>query len=235
MMRFAAGCVLLAGACLPMCAQDVCKVSVRAYVTTRDKHNPGRDGLLVAELPQERFQANLKPPARPGVSVRTDAPVNAIVLLDRSGSMDGSSSALTDETIESVLKVMTTDPGIRLASFGEKSAVATTVEAARKLASDLPTKLKANFGKTALWDAIEFRSRDFGEQGGTMLVVTDCGDNASKLSPDKLKRELQRRKVQVTFLALENPFPATLEDVAGVETCYWLSAQTGGLTVTSVK
>jgi hypothetical protein len=88
-------------------------------------------------------------------------------------------------------------------------------------------------GRTSLFDSIhqviaEFKELQFGD---AIYIVTDGGDNKSRVSRQKLMRELISRGIRVFVFLVQQGSPQTEEERSGASDMYGFAESTGGAVV----
>jgi Mg-chelatase subunit ChlD len=84
--------------------------------------------------------------------------------------------------------------------------------------------------RTPLWDNIEIALRMLNTHmpGDAIIVISDGGDNTSKISETQLQKELLLAGVPVFAIVLANPYSPTSEERAGPGNLQDLAEATGG-------
>src|SRR5262245_21733449 len=187
--------------------------SARSDLVVLDVAVTDRRGGFVGGLPQEAFRVFEEGrPQDVSLFAQEDAPATIGLLIDSSGSMV--------EHKERVIAAITT---LALASHHEhqflplvfNEPVTTVLTPQRRFANDpaelrdsLTTSLNA-YGRTAFHDALSHALERLGEarhERRAIVVLSDGGDNASRLTFDEVLRQVQASNVVIYTVALLDPF-----------------------------
>ncbi len=138
---------------------------------------------------------------------RPTGPVDAVLVIDTSGSMSGAALTAATDAARSFVDTVPDDVRVGLISFGE------TVEVHREptldrdaVAADLD-ELGAADGETALWDAMAIAAELIGEGSGPryLVVLSDGDDTVSATSPEAVVDGLLASSIDLYAVAIESP------------------------------
>ena len=155
--------------------------TVRVFVTVTD-----RDGRLVTNLTQDKFEVRDEGKPQP-ITVFDDSPkpIELIVMLDVSGSMDGNIGLLRAGARELFARLGPEDVA-RVGTFGDEIVITPEwTRDARKLEAALPAGIDPRAG-TPLWRAIDDAISAFPapseERRRVVLVLSDGRDSGPALT-----------------------------------------------------
>ncbi|HEU5350963.1 MAG TPA: vWA domain-containing protein [Terracidiphilus sp.] len=229
-------------ACGIAAAQQMCS-STFLVTAMNQKTNQPLDGLS-----SSNFHAKVK--GREAV-IRAVAPApqhrRIVFVLDRSGSMTGAlndpqigrydPNALEERTLEDALRGIPKDDAVAFLAFAGKFSSKTefvTPDAARQRSLAMMRWKPTGAGqknRTALWDNLDSALRMLTPHapGDTIIVLSDGGENSSKLSKRKVRKELLSSGVEVLAMVIANPIAATPEERGGPIALFDLAKETGGV------
>jgi hypothetical protein len=173
-----------------------------------------------------------------------------VVLIDESGSMAGigrSGSPLSHVQRDAVLAVKQTlsdlisklPPGVSIeyGLFNEKWALTDTFLSEPGELQKAIAEVKARFGKaprgrTAIYDSLHEALKRLGapQTGDSILLLTDGGDNSSKLTAKKLEREFHAGKARLLTMMVYGTQVSPAEE-SGRDSVQELVLKTGGSTL----
>jgi VWFA-related protein len=147
---------------------------VRVFVTVTD-----RDGRLLTNLTQPEFEARDDGKVQPiTVFDNSPKPIELVVLLDVSGSMEGNLPLLRAATAQLVERLLP-DDAARLGTFGQEVVISPAFTRDRdELLAALPSDIHPN-APTPLWRAVDRAISVFspdGEKRRVVLVLSDGND-----------------------------------------------------------
>lgn len=154
--------------------------TVRVFVTVTD-----RDGRLVTNLSEDTFQIRDEGKPQPiTVFDDTPKPIELIVMLDVSGSMEGNLGLLRAGARQLFARLGPEDVA-RVGTFGKEIAIsAEWTRDARALEAALPAAIEGN-APTPLWRAVDEAIAAFGEVSDrrrVVLVLSDGRDSGPMMT-----------------------------------------------------
>jgi hypothetical protein len=163
-----------------------------------------------------------------------NVPIRVMVVLDRSGSMrdrwDASIGVLTR-----LVTGLPKDSTVGLIGFGDEpgEVFKEPGQFVAMLATLKPTERVK--GRTALWDTVHKAAESMTprELGDAVVLITDAGDNRSKLSVGDLRKQLRGRNLRIFSALLTDDFAATDEERQGPNDLFRIMSETGGWNLTS--
>jgi len=217
--------------------------TVSALVTVVDRHSYlPIDGLAAKEF-MAKFQGSEV--AIHSVS-RAPSPRRFVFVIDRSASMVARhdetprgaydpaylSSAILDDSFKAIPRSDSVALLVFAGVFSDEAPFSDPPTAALKMHELLKWSAsgKGNKHRTPLWDNIDAALRMFGtpREGDAIIVVSDGGDNLSKLRQSDLQKRLLAAGVPVLAMKLSDPFAATPEELMGSGEFIELAKNTGG-------
>lgn len=218
--------ILIAGFCCAAFAQNECRVTTSLGAIDKQGH-------FVVGLKAEQVHIVLHGGVQPShVALEERDDHHVAILLDNSGSMYGGTPyeknfhGISVRAASDILRNLRPQTTVRLTVFSAAATTAEGVEAALTMLTKA-TKPVPKQGRTALWQSIYDAALGM-KDGGTIIAITDGGENHSKVGLGELEKTLRANHVRVIVLLLENDKPARLEDVTGPDDCFSLVAATGG-------
>jgi Mg-chelatase subunit ChlD len=209
------------------------------------------ENLLVTNLSAGDLAAKLN-----GQPVRiTSAEVGTgsrfVLVLDSSGSMSGTTSTsppfprkrqserrnwlLVLQLAEIIVASAPKNSAIGIITFGDSVSESVPLHESRVPLQEALERerqnLRAPFGKSALWDAIDkaIGMLKPAQEGDFILVISDAGDNQSKISFHDLGSELLAQRIRLLpILSISGP-PLTEEERLGPSAMEMLAKSSGGL------
>jgi hypothetical protein len=163
-----------------------------------------------------------------------------LVLVDESGSMVGNPQKeavqVVEETIGELLAHLPDGTSVAYGFFSDISVFTPEFfsdperlrQAIAEARMQMPTTGK---GGTPLFDALHQAMLRFGtpQPGDTIVVLTDAGENASKLQPGKVGKEIRGSGLRLVLLLAKLPVPIPAEEVrADGDTLISIAHDTGG-------
>jgi VWFA-related protein len=159
-----------------------------------------------------------------------DGPESVCLLVDTSGSTYEAVHAVHAELGELIDKLLAADE-LCLVDFSSSVYVDAPLTTDRALLRKRLSYLKST-GGSALLDAVEstaeYMQKNAHFARRVIVLVSDGGENASKMSEDAVWRELHRPQAPVVY-AIANPSPALSGAHADEELLLTLTQRTGGL------
>jgi VWFA-related protein len=161
-----------------------------------------------------------------------DAPVSVIFALDVSGSMK-LRLKLAVQAVDQFLRDANPEDEFALAAFSDKAGL---LQPFTRNADELVNKLiflQAK-GRTALLDAVAISLAEMRNAKNTrkmILIVSDGGDNNSRINDREIKQRVREADVQIYSIGILNPSwlrGPMPEDMQGAALLNDLSRQTGG-------
>ncbi|HEV2576191.1 MAG TPA: VWA domain-containing protein [Acidobacteriaceae bacterium] len=224
----AAGCFLLVGVTAGAQQANVPKwPHVRVNVSIVDRSGAPAVGVNADALE-----------IRDGKSVVQDAvlhpvgdePESVCLLVDTSGSTYEARNAVHAEVGKLIDKLPGTDE-MCLVDFSSSAYVDAPLTTDRALVRKGVSYLRSS-GGSVLLDAVESTARYMQKNAHferrVIVLVSDGGENASKMSEDEVWRELHRPEAPVVY-SIQNPSAASSGSTAGWKLLLNLSERTGGL------
>jgi VWA domain-containing protein len=228
---------LFLAACVSLPAQsaDGCRERT-AIVNVLDGH-----GVPVANLVRDNFKAyqQRKPLNILWSQHRDDPNVRIAVLLDVSGSMEGSGEGgvnkwkIAHAAATEFVSVTPSQAKVSFmtfaAGFGQKLQVLGNRQSIENwLNSPAVQEGKALKGTTPLYDTILTALADFGpaQRGDTIYVITDGGENASREHMSQLERSLDGSGVRLYAFLLNGPMSE--QESSTIHDLYELTLRSGG-------
>jgi von Willebrand factor type A domain len=170
-----------------------------------------------------------------------------VFVLDRSGSMIGVRSRpdspapydldrLMKQDVEQALGDIPKNDSVAFLTFsgGDSTLSEFAIQAAARarLPAIMAWQPRKGMLKTPLWDNIEIALQMLGPHatGDVIVVLSDGGDNTSKLSMEKVQADLLKTGVPVLAILIADPSAPTPENRAGPGDLARLAAVTGGAT-----
>jgi hypothetical protein len=194
-------------------------------------------GVVPTDLTSDNFRVTFEGRlTKPLSAIFTKAPRRVVVLLDVSGSMSGKWQVARAAAWDLVAALL---PGSRasLMTFSEKAEIETALSPDLKAIQDWLTHEAARgfesfHGRTALYAAVQAAVALLEpiEPGDAIYVITDGGENASRMSESKVEDALRSKGVRLFGLIIPSRFFAQ-EGVGRLEFAD-LSKQSGGFVET---
>jgi Ca-activated chloride channel homolog len=209
----------------PTIRVDASMVLVPVHVTS-----PG--GASVTDLTKDSFRLLDRGAEQPiTYFAQDDAPVSIGILLDTSASMQHKMRR-TAEAAASVLRDANSADEFFLVEFNEHPKLTVpfttdTAQLARRFMHAGP------FGRTSLLDAIHLASvqmKHARNDRKAILIVSDGGDNHSKLTRGQVRSEVLESDLQIYAIGIFNndPRPHSAEEANGPDLLQELAYETGG-------
>jgi VWA domain-containing protein len=196
-------------------------------------------GVVPSDLTSDNFKVTYKDQTIKLLNaIYTKAPRRVVVLLDVSGSMTGKWQVARAAAWDFVA---TLQPGSRasLMTFSEKAEIETALSPNLKVIQDWVTDQatrppKSFHGRTALFAAIQSAVAELQptEPGDAIYVISDGGENASRMSRPKVEEALRSAGVRLFGLIIPSRFFAVEEERVGTLEFADLSKQSGGFVET---
>ena len=194
-------------------------------------------GDAVRGLTRENFEVKFKSQAARILKVE---PMNrgfrVAVVLDTSGSMQGERiQASVYHALGGFLQTVPGDTQTAFIAFSDRVNTSlpfgTPPEEIVRSIKGTFAERKKNLGRTALIDAIGYASKLFDKPriGDAIVVFTDGGDNRSKLTVQKLKREFSPNSIRIFAEVFGAGSRSSVEEVLGPYRMSELVDETGGI------
>jgi hypothetical protein len=209
-----------------------------------------KTGAPIDSLAAGDFQARFKGREIPIRTISNPPPTRRLVfVLDRSGSITKSLSGSTDspkivedQSLNEILSAIPNSYLVAYLEFAGKSSRQTEFlppdSAKTKLGDIFSWKPEEKGGfRTPLWDNIELASKllNIRAPGDTVIVISDGGDNTSKLSLSRLENNLLAAGIPVFAIVITSGPFKTPEERTGPSNLADLAETTGGALVTVAK
>jgi len=194
-------------------------------------------GRIVAGLRRENFTAQINgQPARiTGVDYTPQAH-RAVILIDHSGSMSGMRWSVIRQGSFDVLQLIPEGIPVSVYFFDDKPRQLVSPTADRKLVTSslqqfLFSAAEGVRGRTALFDAIDaaLSSLSPAQPGDLILVVTDGGDNNSRMDAGKLQKKLLNSETRLFALLLGSESVGTPAERYGTPETEQMVERSGGV------
>ena len=220
--------VILIFASLGRCRAQVCSsliVSLNVFT---------KDGLLVRGVSADHLALKIHGQKAKINSLGLDVtPRRVVLLLDTSGSMAGGSPRawqLVPELGAYAVNTIPPDASVAVGSIGEVPKIGDFGDRAQAGARALALTRKSIQGRTPLFDSIHLALLKLGQPhfGDVIYLVTDGGDNHSKLTETQILRELAEHGTRIFALLVSNKQPLTEEQQVGPVVMEDLVKQSGG-------
>lgn len=210
------------------CQQSNCRFSVPVIVTDAKTFEPlqgfGTDSFQIQVgnkklVPSEVAYGNIR---------------RVFLFVDASGSMRSSKWAVVMQTAYELLTNISIKVPLTMEVFAEKSrSFANRDEAYTflRFLGENGARVRPLGGRTELYDNIAsvVDSEHIGIEDA-VIIITDAGDNLSKMSDSKLTRELTDRAIHPAILLIQSESgPKTVEEQTGVTSIEQMAEQLGGL------
>jgi hypothetical protein len=178
---------------------------------------------------------------KPESVVYSRGPRRVVVLLDVSGSMSGREIGssrkwqIARDAAWELVSSLTPDSKAGLTTFSEKTEVRAELSADRKpirewLDGEAARHPESFSGRTALYGAVQaaFAQLQPGEPGDAIYLITDGGDNSSKVSRSKLEDALRSSGVRLFAMIVSSGDFLTSEEQRGPEDLLEVIRGSGG-------
>ena len=175
-------------------------------------------------------RVNGKPVSISGIQPEGDL-ATVVILMDVSGSMDQTFGTELELARRIVAGLSPAQPTI-LVAFAEHSEVVASNRAEATAWLQTVTGLKKGQRRTALWDTIDNALSNISSPNPIFLLLSDGGDNISKVHADPVLGKLQESAVRVIWVEPRSEF-ATPEERKGADEMAWVAAATGGFAIRS--
>lgn len=213
---------------LGSCRAQLCSNAVPLNVFTKD-------GLLVKGVSPDQLLVKVHGETAKILSFSLDvAPRRVVLLIDNSGSMAGRYTGewqLVPELSAYALDTIPSDATVSVGTIGAVPNIGEFGNPAQAGARILALTRKSMKGNTPLLDSIHeaLLKLDPPQFGDVVYLVTDGGDNASKVAGRQIQKELAARGVRIFVLLVANdPLPLSEEQEVGLTLMQELVEQTGG-------
>jgi hypothetical protein len=209
-----------------------------------------KTNVAIDTLTAEDFRATWERRAMP-INAFTTAPAarRIVFVLDRSGSVidtplksfasDEHPGTLANQSLSEAVSAVPDSDSVALLVFAGKSSQRTEFmspnSAKARLAEVLAWRPVGDHSRrTPLWDSIDSALKMFGahQSGDSIIVVSDGGDNSSKLSQSRLSAELVTAGVPVFAILISPQFDQTPEERSMPMDFADFAAATGGTIAT---
>lgn len=199
------------------------------------------NGVVPTDLTQENFRVVYKGHATKPLRVAYNSgPRRVVVLLDVSGSVSNPSQSGTWEVARDaaweLVSALPEGSRTSLMTFSEKVEIRAPLSPDRKpildwLVSDLADHPERLHGRgTALYAAIQFAVAQLqpAEPGDAVYVITDAGENASRVRESKIEDTLRSSGVRLFALMIPTEDRTIVEARVGSAELWQLSKNSGG-------
>lgn len=202
-----------------------------------------KTGATIDLLSAGDFRARFKGGEIPIRAITNPPATRRIVfVLDRSGSMTSPRSdsadhprTLANQSLSEAVSTIPNTDVVAFLAFAGKSSWHTEFMTPDSAKAKLPDILAWNPEKnsglgTPLWDNIDYTLKmlNIHASGDTIVVISDGGDDMSKLGRSQLEDKLLRADVQVFAVAVTSNSWQTPEEAAGPPSLAELAETTGG-------
>jgi hypothetical protein len=155
-----------------------------------------------------------------------------VILMDASGSMgDAARSEL--ELARGIVAALPPGHPTMLVEFADQNTVLASDRAGTVKSLQMLTGFKQGQGRTALWDAIDRALSTLSSPRPIFIVLSDGGDNKSKVHADVVSRKLQLTDVRLIWVEIRSHDSWTPEEKQGAEDTAAVAASTGGFAIRS--
>jgi von Willebrand factor type A domain len=236
-----AACLLLLSvwiACRTAAAQG-CKVSVPATIVDANT------GKFLPSITAAMLHARVNKSFVPVTRLERINNFRVLLLVDASGSMSSDAPNFLSQkkwTVSEVRKTLEEDfaplpPGVQVGFgiFNERVSFSNEFTSdpdnLHRLITDTTSRLKRpGGGGTAILDALHGSLDQFGRTspGDTVLIVTDGGENKSRVSEKQIAREFSEKGVRLFVVLATDNHPTGPEEIGGPILMYDLAERTGG-------
>jgi len=213
---------------------NTCSVSVPLNVFTKDR-------LVLRSIRPDQLSVKLhgKPAQITGFGLDV-APRRVIVLLDTSGSMRGvgiDSWKLVPKLGAYATDILPADASIAVDTVNENPQIGSFGDRTQARARILAITRESIYGRTPLFDTIHKVLLKLGPPlfGDILYLITDGGDDVSKLNEQNVINELASRGIRVFVILAMSARPRTEEERNGPELMLRLAEQTGGYVFAVVR
>src|SRR6476660_3744955 len=199
-----------------------------------------KTGNALMSLTPESLQARMGESAVRITGIAPAKKRRVLVLVDESGSMVGTPQKkavqVVEETIGELLAHLPDGTSVVYGFFSDISVFTPEFfsdperlrQAIAEARTQMPTTGK---GGTPLFDALHQAMLRFGtpQPGDTIVVLTDAGENASKLQPGKVGKEIRGSGLRLVLLLAKLPVPIPAEEIRpDGDTLISIAHDTGG-------
>jgi VWA domain-containing protein len=198
-----------------------------------------KTGNAVTALKPESLQARMGESAARITGIAPAKKRRILVLADESGSMVGNPQKIAvqavEETIGELLAYLPDGTSVAYGFFSDISVFTPEFfsdperlrQAIAEARTQMPTTGK---GGTPLFDALHQAMLRFGtiRPGDTIVVLTDAGENTSKLRPSKVGKEIRGSGLRLVLLLAKLPVPIPEEVRPDGDTLIGIAQDTGG-------
>ncbi len=218
---------------------QTCDVAVPATIVD------AQTGIFIRSITPAMLHARIGGKFFPAVSADPIKTFRVLVLVDSSGSMQGEQPyalsykkqtiAEMRKAIEVELSSLPQGVHVGFGIFNEQAAFGNEFTSDsghfQQMATETAGRLKRReHGGTALVDALQESLTQFGspQPGDTVLLITDGGENKSKVNDKEVARQFARAGVRVFVLLARDQSPAQPEEAFGGILMSGLAERTGG-------
>jgi hypothetical protein len=227
---------------LPACAQmDNCqRRTVTVTVSTTD-------GSQAPPLESANFEGTYrKSPIHVTSAAMNREPIRVVLLLDVSGSMHGIGPGIKSrfslDVAEDFVFNMAPETAVGLGFFYAKLIPISVPTTDRKLLifqlEALRSHTESYNGMTALWDAVIGGAKlfDHPRLGDVIYVITDGGENASKITLNHVVQTLGESGIRLSGLVIQSPsaLRRNVEEFIGPQNLDQVARDTGGSILTQM-
>lgn len=157
-----------------------------------------------------------------------------VIFVDASGSMVKASSIELELARLIVAALPPAQPTI-LVGFAEQSEIEASDRAETAKWLQTVTALKQGKRRTAIWDSVDKALRTISSPRPIFILLSDGGDNISKVHADAVMRKLQESDVRMIWVETRTQDLETPEERQGADELAHVAAATGGLAIRSAN
>lgn len=202
---------LLAASHLPMQGRAPAIFRAEARVVVVQVAVLGQHGEPVTGLDRRAFRVFENGKPQPiALFLRDPAPVSLGIVLDNSGSMQGRRTRVEAAAL-AFARASNPDDELFVINFADKAQVDVPVTRDRRALEAGMARTDA-IGSTAMRDAVDLALAYLDEHATrdrkALLVVSDGNDNASLVTPERIRREAERAGIAIYAIGLPHDDPA---------------------------
>jgi len=174
-------------------------------------------------------------------AVYSEGPRRVVVLLDISESMHGPEGKHSPQweiaraAARSLLASLPSSSAVGLMTYADKTETRAPLSGDRRLAeewldSNPGHQLASLKGHSAMYDAIEAAEKQLEptQPGDVIYIITDAGENASKIRGSKVEKSLAEAGVRLFAFLLVPSGPGTSDEIDGANELRLLAIHSGG-------
>jgi hypothetical protein len=213
-------------------AQENCSSDTLLAIDTKSGHFLSSSDLKPADL---NATVNGKPLSILGTEPEGDK-TTVVIFMDASGSM-AKASNIEFELARRIVAALPPAQPTMIVEFAEHSELVASDRAGTEKWLQTVAALRQDERRTALWDAIDKTLGTVSSQRPIFLLLSDGGDNMSKVHADAVLRKLQENQVRLIWVETvetSTKEAATPEERQGGDKTAEVAGETGGGSVRSV-